>query len=92
MGDNRLQVNGNSDRRERKRFFKAGYLLPFILGVCIGGALLWGISVRRDHTDTAAPESIESMEQESADISEPAYAETVVNYPFFSGEEGWSLV
>ncbi|MDE5716595.1 MAG: hypothetical protein K2I53_03065, partial [Lachnospiraceae bacterium] len=62
--------------------------MPFILGLCIGGALLWGISGRRDHTDTAASESIESMESEGSDISEPVYAETGVYYPFFSSEEG----
>ena len=47
------------------------YLLCFILGVCIGGALLWGISMQRGRTEAAMPETIEPMETEKAQMPEP---------------------
>ena len=80
------------DRLRKRDSLKTGYLLCFILGVCIGGALLWGISMQRGRTEAAMLESIEPMEPEKAQMPEPGDAGTVVDYPFFSGEEGWMLV
>lgn len=60
-----------------------GNLLMFISGLCAGLALLWGFFLGQDQADTAPPESVEGMEPERAEIPEPAYVETVVDYPFF---------
>lgn len=79
-------------------FHKTRYALVFLTGVCIGAALLGGILARQEGKtvsqaeDNKSPNGAKATPAESQETGFSEGTETVVDYPFSYGEEGWSLI
>lgn len=85
------------DNRAKRILQGIIYVSVFIIGLCGGIFLCFGISIWRDWRNTAQPESVTAENKEVVMLPDtgnvtPEETEIVVDYPFSYGEEGWLLV
>lgn len=85
------------DNRAKRILQGIIYVSVFIIGLCGGIFLCFGISIWRDRRNTAQPESVTAENKEVVMLPDtgnvtPEETEIVVDYPFSYGEKGWSLV
>lgn len=85
------------DNRAKRILQGIIYVSVFIIGLCGGIFLCFGISIWRDRRGTAQSENVAAENKEVVMLPDTGTVtsegtEIVVDYPFSYGEKGWSLI